>query len=88
VRTVNVGSRVVPYWEAGATINPYSRGYFAAESAGASAMMAWMYTTADAGSGPFVGPGDGGGHGGSGLGGGFDGGGFDGGGSDGGGGGD
>ena len=33
LRTVTVGSRRVPYWEAGAAYLPYSRGYFAAAAA-------------------------------------------------------
>lgn len=41
---VTVGSRVVPYWEAGATFHPYSRGYFP-EGVAASAALAWMFHT-------------------------------------------
>jgi hypothetical protein len=33
LRTVTIGSRTVPYWEAGAAFLPYSRGYFAAATA-------------------------------------------------------
>jgi hypothetical protein len=33
LRTVTIGARTVPYWEAGAAFAPYSRGYFAAASA-------------------------------------------------------
>ena len=33
LRTVTIGSRSVPYWEAGAAFAPYSRGYFAAATA-------------------------------------------------------
>jgi hypothetical protein len=73
VRKVKIGSRTVPYWEAGAAFLPYGQGYFA--SAG---VMMWAFQ-------PQVAFDSGGFHGG-GLGGGFDGGG-DGGGGDGGGGG-
>jgi hypothetical protein len=44
VRTVTVGSRTVPYWDAGAAYRPYSRGYFpvgASELRGAS--VAWVF---------------------------------------------
>jgi hypothetical protein len=33
VRTVTIGSRTVPYWEAGEVFAPYSRGYFPAATA-------------------------------------------------------
>ncbi len=33
LRTVTIGSRTVPYWEAGEVFAPYSRGYFAAATA-------------------------------------------------------
>jgi len=33
LRTVRIGSRTVPYWEAGAAYLPYSRGYFPAATA-------------------------------------------------------
>lgn len=82
VRMVHLGSRNVPYWEAGARFHPYSRGYFPADAGAGGLAMAWIYTAPDLGSG-FHGdhafgadPGYGG----------FDGGGFDGGGFDGGGG--
>jgi len=61
VRTIKIGSRTVPYWEAGAAYLPYGKGYFA----GAPVMM-WAFQP------PAVW--DGGGHGG-GYGGGFHGGG-------------
>ncbi len=87
VRTVSIGGRRVPYWEAGASTAPYSRGYFP-EGSAAAASMAWMYFQPDsalAGGGAFftggIMPSDYGGVGG------FDGGGYDGGGGDGGGGG-
>ncbi|WP_322919176.1 hypothetical protein [Nocardioides renjunii] len=80
VRTVTIGSRTVPYWEAGASLSPYSRGYFPADTAGTGSAMAWMYAAPDLWTPPHQH--DHGGHGG-----GFDGGGFDGGGGDGGGGG-
>ena len=81
VRTVQIGSRKVPYWEAGAALQPYGRGYFPADVAGATA-VAWAFTVPDvAYYGDFGGYGghDGGG-GGFGDFGGFDGGGGDGGG--------
>ncbi len=80
VRKVRFGSRTVPYWEAGASMHPYSRGYFPSDAAAAGYAMAWIYTAPDLGASYYSGY-DGGG-------GGFDGGGFDGGGFDGGGGGD
>lgn len=46
VFTIGVGGRRVPYWEAGATFHPWSRGYFPEGQASASAMM-WMYATHD-----------------------------------------
>ena len=81
VRKVRIGSRQVPYWEAGASLHPYSRGYFPADAAAAGYAMAWVYTAPELGSAPYL---DHGGH----LSGGFDAGGFDSGGFDGGGGGD
>jgi len=84
VRTVQIGTRRVPYWEAGASLHPYSRGYFPCDAAAAGVAMAWIYTTPDVDLGHFGGHGYGDhGHGGF-DGGGFDGGGFDGGGGDGG----
>ena len=71
VRMVQIGSRMVPYWSAGAAYQPYSEGYFAS-----SAVLLWLYQPAALGGhgGDF-----GGGYGGGGYdGGGFDGGGFDG----------
>ncbi len=38
VRKVKVGSRMVPYWEAGATYQPYAAGYFAS-----AAVMIWAF---------------------------------------------
>ena len=76
VRKVKIGSRTVPYWEAGAAFLPYGEGYFAGAAA-----LAWAFqppATLD------IGGWHGGGHGG----GGYDAGGYDGGGHDGGGGGD
>jgi hypothetical protein len=46
VRTVQIGSRRVPYWEAGAAFHPYGRGYFPADVAGATA-VAWAFTVPD-----------------------------------------
>jgi uncharacterized membrane protein YgcG len=82
VRKVRIGSRTVPYWEAGAAFLPYGEGYFAGAAA-----LAWAFqppATFD------IGGWHGGGHGGGGYdaggydGGGHDGGGYDGGGGDGG----
>lgn len=80
VRYVRYGSRVVPYWEAGAAIAPYGMGYFTA-GAGASYIAIASF---QAQGGMPGGWGDTGGH----DFGGFDTGGFDGGGFEGGGGGD
>ena len=44
VLTVRIGSRAVPYWEAGATFHPYSRGYFPADAGASGVAMAWVYT--------------------------------------------
>ena len=38
VRKVRIGSRTIPYWEAGAAYQPYAAGYFAS-----AAMMAWAF---------------------------------------------
>ncbi|MGI8986619.1 MAG: hypothetical protein ACR2GM_07490 [Nocardioidaceae bacterium] len=38
VRQVKIGSRVVPYWEAGSAYLPYGEGYFAS-----AALMAWAF---------------------------------------------
>ena len=81
VRKVRLGSRTVPYWEAGASLHPYSRGYFPADAAAGGLGMAWIYTAPDLGSGYYdAGMGGGGAYGGGFDSGGFDGGGFDGGG--------
>ena len=81
VRKVRLGSRTVPYWEAGASLHPYSRGYFPADAAAGGLGMAWIYTAPDLGSGFYdAGMGGGGAYGGGFDSGGFDGGGFDGGG--------
>lgn len=84
VRTIRVGSRTVPYWEAGASLSPYSRGYSPAASTSTGAMVSWMYTAPDpawgshgvGGGGSFNGGGGFDGGGGDGGGGGGDGGGF------------
>ena len=82
VRKVQIGSRMVPYWSAGAAYYPYSEGYFAS-----AAMLLWVYQPAIYSGGAGHGGGYGGGHDGGGYGGGgYDGGGYDGGGLDGGGG--
>jgi hypothetical protein len=77
VLTVEIGSRRVPYWEAGASLDPYSRGYFPADPTAAGAAVAWIHLAPD--TGPLGSGGwshDGGGFGGvGGFDGGFDGGG-------------
>ncbi len=75
VRTVKIGPRKVPYWEAGARFHPYARGYFPADAAAGGLAMAWIYSAPDLGSQVYLGQG----YGDPGAGG-FDGGGFDGGG--------
>lgn len=76
LRTVKIGARTVPYWEAGSAYLPYTQGYFAS-----AALLTWACD-------PHVGFGVGGGGAGGGDGwGGFEGGGGDGGGDGGGGGG-
>jgi len=71
---VKVGSRTVPYWEAGDAFLPYSQGYFAS-----AAVTIWTFQAqAPFGSGGEFGAGQGGGagfDGGGGFDGGFDGGG-------------
>jgi hypothetical protein len=55
VRTVTIGSRRVPYWEAGSAYLPYTRGYFASEMAG-SVGVAWLLAAShDPGPGSFGG---------------------------------
>ena len=81
VRTVEIDSRTVPYWEAGASLGPYSSGYFPADTMAAGATATWIYAAPNVGY--DVGGLGGGGHGGGGHdGGGFDWGGYDGGGGD------
>jgi hypothetical protein len=77
VRTVRIGGRTVPYWQAGDAFLPYTEGYFAG-----AAMTGWAWQSVDPGGwtdwGGSAGHGgfDGGGFGGGGVdGGGFDGGG-------------
>lgn len=48
VRTVQIGSRRVPYWEAGSIASPYGRGYFP-EGAAMSGALAWMFLRPDVG---------------------------------------
>ncbi len=74
VRKVKIGARTVPYWEAGGSLHPYSRGYFPSDAAAAGYGMAWIYTAPDLGS-SFYDHGGYGGYDGGGGGGGFDGGG-------------
>ena len=71
VRTVKVGSRTVPYWEAGAAFLPYGEGYFT--SAG---LLLWAFQPPIAVDGGF-GHAGGFGHGADAGGGGADGGGYD-----------
>jgi hypothetical protein len=75
LRTVKIGSRTVPYWEAGSAYLPYTEGYFAN-----AAVLTWAFqptsfdvgaggdfrTAGDQGWGGFDGGGDGGGGGGGG----------------------
>jgi hypothetical protein len=51
LRTVTIGSRTVPYWEAGAAFAPYSRGYFAAATAVGmrGVTVGWAYATPPSG---------------------------------------
>lgn len=49
LRTVRMGSRTIPYWEAGAAYLPYSRGYFPAAGYGAGAGVAWAFEPATEG---------------------------------------
>jgi hypothetical protein len=87
VRTVKIGGRSVPYWEAGAAFLPYGQGYFvggAAATAGGAAALGWAFdpvTVADLGGGHgYIHGSHDGGFDGGGVDGGFDGGGYDGGG--------
>ncbi|HEX6149663.1 hypothetical protein [Nocardioides sp.] len=41
VRTISISGHRAPYWEAGAALHPYCRGYF--PGTGASSSMAWLY---------------------------------------------
>ena len=50
VRTVQIGDRRVPYWEAGSLFHPYSRGYFPGGE-DMSTAMAWMYLQPEWGAG-------------------------------------
>ena len=43
VRTVQIGSRKVPYWEAGVALEPYARGYFPADVVA----VAWLFAPPD-----------------------------------------
>lgn len=43
LRTVRIGARTVPYWEAGAAYLPYSRGYFPAAAHLAGAGVGWVF---------------------------------------------
>jgi len=65
VRKVKIGSRMVPYWEAGAAYHPYCQGYFHDAAA-----MAWAFAPAATFLAASAGPGAGGGFDGGGGGGG------------------
>ncbi len=54
VRTVEIGTRKVPYWEAGAAYLPYSQGYFPAEGS-AAALLTWGFASSYGGSSGDVG---------------------------------
>ncbi len=54
VRTVEIGTRKVPYWEAGAAYLPYSQGYFPAEGS-AAALLTWGFASSYGGSSGGVG---------------------------------
>jgi hypothetical protein len=43
IRKVKVGTRMVPYWEAGATYLPYTHGYFVAADTLGGASLGWAY---------------------------------------------
>jgi len=49
IRTVQIGTRKVAYWEAGAAYLPYSQGYFPAE-ASAAAALTWAFDASYGGS--------------------------------------
>ncbi|HET6561417.1 MAG TPA: hypothetical protein VFG72_06050 [Marmoricola sp.] len=57
LRTVAIGSRKVPYWEAGAAFQPYSRGYFAAAAAAQmrGVTVGWAFATPPSGDMGFIG---------------------------------
>lgn len=44
VRTVRVGSRTVPYWEAGSAYLPYGEGYFVTGALHGAYAMSWAFT--------------------------------------------
>lgn len=69
VRTVRIGTRTVPYWEAGSAYLPYGEGYFVTGAVQGAYAMSWAFTVPELSS-----PVDLGGHGGGGGYGGFDGG--------------
>jgi len=53
VRYVQVGSRKVPYWEAGGAYAPYGRGYFVSDSAVGGFYLAGAFDTPVVGSGDY-----------------------------------
>lgn len=57
VRTIRIGSRKVPYWEAGAAYLPYGEGYFVSGAIHGALVMDWAFTTP-----PVSASGDPGGH--------------------------
>ncbi len=92
VRKVKIGSRLVPYWQAGSAYLPYGQGYFVSSTIVPLATLDWAFTApvGDSGfagdhTGEFTGSGYGGGYSGGGGDGGGSGGGGDGGGDGGGG---
>jgi hypothetical protein len=80
VRKVKVGSRLVPYWEAGAAYLPYGEGYFVTGALAGTGTLGWAFDpqvieytsdfSGDHGGGGFGGDGGGGADGGFGDGGG------------------
>lgn len=63
VRTVRIGTRTMPYWEAGEAYLPYTQGNFV-NAAWAGATVAWLWETPPVTGGDFGGDGHGGGFGG------------------------
>jgi hypothetical protein len=76
VRTVRVGARTVPYWEAGDAYLPYGEGYFVTGALQGAYAMSWAFTVPEVAPPADLGGHAGGGHAGhdASFGGGFDGG--------------